>query len=71
MENCKHYWNYEHTVYGGNIIRRWCGRCGLIQCAIALHWRPQRQSEFQYAPEGYDKNLPKANDYIFEGDSEV
>ena len=37
-KNCEHSWNYEHAVYSGDMIRRWCSECGLIQHAKAKNW---------------------------------
>jgi len=38
MSKCEHNWNYEHAVFAGDYIRRWCCECGLMQHANAKNW---------------------------------
>lgn len=58
-EACKHSWSYEHVVYNGDIIRRWCSKCGLIQRAKATNWKKStigKKSEFSEYPNRYGLN---------------
>ena len=57
MSVCKHYWNYDHTVYSGDKILRWCGVCGLIQHATAKNWRKSDVGENKMWGE-YPKSYP-------------
>ena len=38
MSKHEHIWNCEHAVYSGDVIRRWCSECGLLQHAVAKNW---------------------------------
>ena len=65
MSDCEHYWNYEHTVYAGNTIRRWCSECGLIQHASAKHWATSKiglnEKGGEY-PDGYPEKFREEKD---------
>jgi hypothetical protein len=36
--SCKHSWAYNHTVYTGDYIRRWCTKCKLQQHGKVNRW---------------------------------
>ena len=60
--NCDHQWNYEHTIYAGNFIRRWCSECGLIQHAKAGKWNMSKigvNEKWGEYPDGYPEEFRK------------
>lgn len=62
---CEHYWCYEHTVYSGDMIRRWCSNCGRIEAAKAVRWRKSRvgpRAAFGEYPDGYPEQFKGRDD---------
>ena len=43
---CKHFWLYEHAVYGGDkdktSVHRQCQKCGLHQVGRVTKWEPMQ-----------------------------
>lgn len=51
MAACKHYWEYEHAVYGAigrttARVRRYCRKCDTEQVGDVMEWREPKQNEF-------------------------
>ena len=49
---CKHYWFYEHTVYGSSrnnkvSVHRQCSYCKQHQIAHASDWKKPRKSSYE------------------------
>lgn len=55
MKKCKHYWSYEHTVYGdvyvdgGDTItvHRQCSNCGIHQIASTSEWKKPHKDSYE------------------------
>ena len=65
MSKCKHLWNCDHAVYCGDVVRRYCNICGLIQKGQVENWKtfevgPSKQ--FDHYPEGYPEQFMKGVD---------
>lgn len=59
MSQCEHYWMYEHTIYEGDKVRRWCSKCGLIQVGSITSWSKSPPIGEKHAWGEYPDDYPK------------
>lgn len=62
---CEHQWTYEHAVYSGNVIRRWCEVCGIIQHGAVKTWADSKvglDEMWGEYPSGYPEEFKKEGD---------
>ena len=65
-KDCDQQWSYEHAVYSGDVIRRWCCECGLIQHAKAKNWIKSNIGEGKMwgeYPDGYPKEFRELDEF--------